>query len=71
MVLTWEASGKGECSLSLEDAQHLALEAGFEFQGATEAMPLARRADLQGETVSGDNLPCPACVLVATESDWL
>ncbi|KAL4448080.1 hypothetical protein ABPG75_005299 [Micractinium tetrahymenae] len=47
MVLTWAASGKGECPISLEDAQHLALDAGFEFQGATEAMPLARRADLQ------------------------
>lgn len=58
MVLTWAASGNGECSLSLEDAQHLALDAGFEFQGATEALPLARRADLQGAALSAGSAAC-------------
>ena len=49
-TLTWEASGAGGvCSLSLEDAQHLALQARFVFSGADDHAPLVRRADLQGE----------------------
>lgn len=47
MSVTWEMSGCGECPISLQDAQQLAIEAGFTFS-TDSSLPLARRADLQG-----------------------
>ena len=47
-VITWEQAGRGPLPLSLVDAQHLALAAGFVFPGAAEDLPLARRANLHG-----------------------
>jgi hypothetical protein len=38
----------GECIITLQDAQQLAVEAGFTFKGSHDTLPLARRADLQG-----------------------
>lgn len=52
MALTWEQSGSGQpLPISLQDAQQLAVDSGFVFKnvGSGDGLPLARRADLQGE----------------------
>lgn len=49
MVLDWASSGSGECTITLQDAQQLAVDAGFTYKGDHGGLPLARRADLQGE----------------------
>jgi len=47
MAITWNVSGQGPVDLTLADAQHLAIEAGFIFPG-TEGAPPSKRANLQG-----------------------
>lgn len=52
MALSWAQSGSGaELPITLQDAQLLAVESGFVFKNAQDGdgLPLARRADLQGE----------------------
>ena len=68
VMVAWEQSGQGDCQLTLQQAQLLAIDAGFVFKGSHEpGTPLARRADLQGESASpvapalcrSFHYPCP------------
>jgi hypothetical protein len=45
--ITWDDSGKGY-EITLADAQHLAIEAGFVF-AVDESQPLSKRANLQSK----------------------
>lgn len=59
-LLSWEQSGSGsDLPITLQDARLLAVESGFVFKNAqgSEDLPLARRADLQGERSSGGACP--------------
>lgn len=48
MTVTWGDSGKGPVEITLLDAQHLAVEAGFVFT-VDETAPLSKRANLQSK----------------------
>ena len=66
-MATWEDSGKGPCSITLQDAQRLAVEAGFTFKGAHNDMALARRADLQGEQPPAEPGAAASCLARALQ----
>lgn len=52
MSLTWEHSGDRTLRLTLQDVQQLAIDSGFVFPNTGPELPLARRANLSGQTCS-------------------